>query len=270
MDIALVVSDVDGTLVTTEKRLTPASIDAVRRLSAVGIRFTIASSRPPAGFRPLVEPLNLRLPIGAFNGGSIVSPDLVPLSQASIPEHAARQAVESLLRAGIDVWVFADGFWNLRDPDAPYTDLERRTLGIEPRVVGDLGTLLRSAQKIVGVSGVADGLARAESSLSEALGGEANVGRSQAYYLDITPPGVSKGSFVLDVGRRLGIAPERIATIGDAANDKAMFAVSGLAIAMGNATPDVKAVATSVTASNDDDGFARAIERFVLASASAS
>ncbi|GLS46347.1 Cof-type HAD-IIB family hydrolase [Methylobacterium brachythecii] len=264
MDIALVVSDVDGTLVTTDKRLTPASVDAVRRLEAAGIGFTIASSRPPVGFRSLVAPLNLRLPIGAFNGGTVVGPDLVPLSQASIPERAARHAVENLLRAEIDVWVFAEGAWNLRDPAASYTDLERRTLGIEPRVVADLGSLLGAAQKIVGVSSDAEGLARAESSLSEALGGEANVGRSQAYYLDVTPPGVSKGSFVLDLSRRLGIAPERIATIGDAANDRAMFAVSGLAIAMGNAQPDVQAAATAVTTSNDEDGFARAIERFVL------
>ncbi|GEP09520.1 Cof-type HAD-IIB family hydrolase [Methylobacterium gnaphalii] len=266
MDIALVVSDVDGTLVTTDKRLTPASIEAVRRLEVAGIGFTIASSRPPVGFRSLVEPLRLCLPIGAFNGGTIVGPDLAPLSQALIPEDAAQRAVESLLRVGIDVWVFSEGVWHLRDPAAPYTDLERRTLGVEPKVVSDLGPLLDSAQKIVGVSRDADGLARAESGLSDALASQASVERSQVYYLDITPPGVSKGSFVLDVARRLGIAPERIATIGDAANDKAMFAVSGLAIAMANAKPDVQAAAAAVTVSNDEDGFARAIERFILRS----
>jgi Cof subfamily protein (haloacid dehalogenase superfamily) len=264
MDIALVVSDVDGTLVTTDKRLTPASIAAVRRLEAAGIGFTIASSRPPVGFRSLVEPLDLRLPIGAFNGGTVVGPDLMPLSQALIPQDAARRAVESLLLAGIDVWVFSEGVWHLRDPAAPYSDLERRTLGVEPKVVDDLGSLLGAAQKIVGVSADADGLARAESRLSGSLGTEANVERSQAYYLDVTPPDASKGSFVLEMSRRLGITPERIATIGDGGNDKAMFAVSGLSIAMANARPDVQAVAKAVTSSNDEDGFAQAVDRFVL------
>ncbi|GEP01341.1 Cof-type HAD-IIB family hydrolase [Methylobacterium haplocladii] len=262
MDIALVVSDVDGTLVTTDKRLTPATIDAVKRLDAAGIAFTVASARPPVGFKALVEPLNLRLPMGAFNGGTVVGPDLVPLSQVLIPEETAREAVDHLLRAGIDVWVFAHGLWTLRDPGAPYTDLERRTLGVEPEVVADFGPLLGAAQKIVGVGD--DGLARAESELSKALGARAGIERSQAYYLDITPPGVSKGGFIVEMSRRLGIASERIATLGDAGNDVAMFKASGLSIAMGNAGPEVKGAATSVTADNDADGFAQAIDRIVL------
>lgn len=264
MNIALVVSDVDGTLVTTDKQLTPATIDAVKRLDAAGIAFTVASARPPIGFKALVEPLNLRLPMGAFNGGTLVGPDLVPFSQTLIPEETARAAVEHLLRAGIDVWVFAGGTWTLRDPEAPYTDLERRTLGVDPVVVGDFGPLLGAAQKIVGVCGDADRLARAEAQLSAALGERAAIERSQAYYLDITPPGVSKGGFVLQMSRRFGIAPERIATLGDAGNDVAMFRVSGRSIAMGNAKAEVRAAASAVTASNDEDGFAQAIEGIVL------
>lgn len=264
MDISLVISDVDGTLVTSDKRLTPAARKAVERLDAAGIAFTVASSRPPVGLRALIAPLNLRLPMGAFNGGTLVGPDLVPLAQAVIPEAAAREAVEHLLAAGIDVWVFAGAAWTLRDPHAPYTDLERRTLGIAPEVTRDLGPLLAAAQKIVGVSADADILARAETALSEALAERAEVGRSQPYYLDVTPPGVSKGGFVLEMGRRLGIAPDRIATLGDAGNDVAMFRASGLSIAMGNASADVRAAASCVTAANDADGFAEAIDRFVL------
>lgn len=264
MDIALVVSDVDGTLVTTDKRLTPATIDAVARLGAAGIAFTVASARPPIGLKGLVETLNLRLAMGAFNGGTLVGPDLSPISQALIPEDTAREAVRHLIGAGIDVWVFADGAWNLRDPQAPYTDLERRTLGVEPHVANDLFSLLGAAAKIVGVSGDADLLARAGSELSDRLTERAGIERSQAYYLDITPPGVSKGSFVSEIGRRLGIGPERIATLGDGENDVAMFRESGLSIAMGNAAPAVKAAASAVTAGNDEDGFAKAIDRIVL------
>ncbi|MGW5958135.1 Cof-type HAD-IIB family hydrolase [Methylorubrum thiocyanatum] len=264
MDIALVVSDVDGTLVTDDKRLTPAAIAAVRRLGAAGIGFTLASSRPPVGLRSLAEALDLRLPMGAFNGSTVCTPDLRPISERLIPEAVARAAATRLDAAGIDVWVFADGAWNLRNPQAPYTDLERRTLQTEPHVVPDLSALLGRAAKIVGVSRDHAGLARLEEALAAELDGRAAVHCSQPYYLDVTPPGIDKGSFVADLGLQLGIPRERIATLGDAANDVALFRESGLSIAMGNAAPAVQRAASAVTADNNEDGFARAINRFVF------
>lgn len=264
MSVALVVSDVDGTLVTADKRLTPASIAAVRRLGEAGIAFTVVSSRPPFGLRGLVAPLALRLPIGAFNGGTVVGPDLAPISETLIPAATAREAGARLAAAGLDVWVFAEGAWHLRDPRAPYADLERRTLGTEPNVVADLGPLLDAASKIVGVSPDFDRLAAVAARLGQALGTLAAVHRSQRYYLDVTPPGVDKGSFVEAVSRHLGLDPSRVATIGDAGNDVAMFARSGLSIAMGNAEAAVKRAASAVTADNDADGFARAVETLVL------
>lgn len=264
MTIALVVSDVDGTLVTDDKRLTPAAIEAVRRLAGAGIDFTVASSRPPIGLRHLAEALDLRLPMGAFNGSTVCGPDLAPISERLIPEAVARTAFARLDAAGVDVWVFAGGTWNLRDGQAPYTDLERRTLRTDPTVVPDLSPLLGQAAKIVGVSRDHAGLARLEEALAGELDRQAAVHRSQPYYLDVTPPGSDKGSFVADLGRRLGIARERIATLGDAANDIALFRESGLSIAMGNAAPTVRQAASQVTASNEEDGFACAINRFVL------
>jgi len=264
MHIALVISDVDGTLVTTDKRLTPATITAVRRLEAAGIGFTVASSRPPVGLQGLVAELGLRLPIGAFNGTTIVGPDLAPISQVLIPADAAREAAERLADGGADIWVFARGGWHLRNPAAAYVDLERRTLGVGPEIVADLSPLLGAAQKIVGVSADPERLAALEASLAAALGERATVHRSQAYYLDVTPPGIDKGSFVEAMARRRGISPQAIMTLGDAANDIAMFARSGLSIAMGNAAPEVQNAASAVTADNDADGFAEAIARHAL------
>lgn len=263
--IALVVTDVDGTLVTTDKSLTPATRAAVRRLGEAGIGFTVASSRPPVGLKELVSALDLRLPMGAFNGSTVCGPDLTTLSEVLIPEAAAREALARFDTEGIDAWVFARGAWQLRDPSAPYTDLERRTLQVEPDVVADLTPFLSEAAKIVGVSRDHARLAALEASLAADLGGRAAVHRSQAYYLDVTPPGTDKGGFVRDIGCRLGIPPERIATLGDAGNDVAMFRAGGLSIAMGNAEAAVKEAAGAVTADNDSDGFAEAIERFVLA-----
>src|ERR1700744_6721014 len=90
---ALVVSDVDGTLLTKEKLLTERAIAAVRKLHEAGIGFTITSSRPTLGMRFLIEPLGITLPIGAFNGSCIVDTELKPVAQYLIPEAAPRRAL---------------------------------------------------------------------------------------------------------------------------------------------------------------------------------
>ena len=91
--IALVVSDVDGTLVTKDKILTDRAKDAVRRLHAAGIGFTITSSRPTIGMRFLIEPLAITLPVGAFNGSAIVAPDLTPIEQHLIPASTVERSI---------------------------------------------------------------------------------------------------------------------------------------------------------------------------------
>lgn len=262
--IRLVVSDVDGTLVTTDKRLTEAAVAAVGRLRAAGIGFTIASARPPIGLRSLVADLGLDLPLGAYNGATIVGPDLAIIEERRLPTPVAREAVERLAGEGVDVWVFARGAWYLRDPQAPYADLERRTLAAEPRVTENLGELLGEASKIVGVSRDHGLLAACETRLQGALGEQATIHRSQPYYLDVTPPGLDKGQFVTWLSRHLDIPAEGIATFGDAGNDRPMFARSGFSVAMGNADAVVKAAARAVTTDNDSDGFAVGVGAFIL------
>ncbi len=97
--ISLVVSDVDGTLVTTDKALTPRAIEAVARLHERGIPFSICSSRPPFGQRMLIAPLRLALPFGGYNGGSIVNPDLSPVEQKLLAPDAAREHRRDVGRA---------------------------------------------------------------------------------------------------------------------------------------------------------------------------
>src|SRR3954453_2711160 len=103
--IALVVSDVDGTLVTHDKRLTDGARGAVQRLHHAGVGFTITSSRPPAGMRLFVEPLGITLPMGAFNGSSIIDAELKAIEQHLIPAEAARRSIEQLEKFGSDVWL---------------------------------------------------------------------------------------------------------------------------------------------------------------------
>jgi Cof subfamily protein (haloacid dehalogenase superfamily) len=262
--ISLVISDVDGTLVTPDKRLTDASVRAVRSLHDRGIGFTIVSSRPPCGMRMLVEPLALTLPLGAFSGGTIVGPDLAPIEQHLVPEPAAGKSLDLLKALRIDAWVFTADQWLVRDPGGDYVGRERRTIAAEPRVVTEFAPWLAQVCKIVGSSSDFARLAECEVAMRAALGGQASIARSQSYYLDITPPGRDKGTFVEAMSARLAIPAGSIAVLGDGENDVAMFRKAGLAIAMGNASPKVRQQAAEVTASNAEDGFAAAIERYVL------
>ena len=258
--IALVVSDVDGTLLTEDKTLTEAAKGAVRRLHEAGIGFTITSSRPTIGMRFLVEPLHITLPVGAFNGSCIVDPQLNPIEQHLIPASAAQRCLDMLNQFGADIWLFTSDLWLTRNADGEYLPHERRAIRADPTIVGDFAPYLASTCKIVGASADAELLQRCEVAMQQALGTQATAVRSQSYYLDVTPPGCNKGTFVQAMARRLGIPLDAVATIGDMQNDLAMFRTSGISFAMGNATDDVKKVATHVTASNEDEGFAQAME----------
>jgi Cof subfamily protein (haloacid dehalogenase superfamily) len=261
--IALVVSDVDGTLVTHDKLLTDRAKRAVQRLRDAGIGFTIVSSRPTAGMRFLIEPLGITLPVGSFNGSSIVDSQLKPIEQHLIPETAARHSLDLLDQFGIDIWLFTNDAWLTRNGDGEYVPHEKRAIRADPTIVGDFSRYVSSACKIVGASSDAELLRRCQTAIQQAVGAQATALQSQSYYLDITPPGQDKGTFVEAMAKRLGISTDTVATIGDMQNDLAMFKKSGLSIAMGNATDDVKQQASHVTSSNEEEGFAAAVE-FIL------
>ncbi len=266
--ISLVLADVDGTLVTEDKVLTPRAAAAVQALHAAGIAFAITSGRPPRGMAMLIDPLRLRTPVAAFNGGVFVEPDMTIMEERVLPAEVARRAVEIISRNRMDVWIYSGQDWLVRDPQAPHVAREQWTVKFAPTVVEDFAAVLERAVKIVGVSDDHELVARCEQEAQAALGADASAARSQPYYLDVTHPDANKGAVVTTLSGRLSVPGAQIATIGDMPNDVLMFRKSGLSIAMGNASPQVQAQADVVTGSNSDEGFARAMERFVLARSS--
>jgi Cof subfamily protein (haloacid dehalogenase superfamily) len=262
--ISAVISDVDGTLVTDEKKLTARAQAAVAELHARGIIFTIISSRPPRGLGVLMAQLEIATSVGCFNGAVIARPDLSVITTHLLSPQAARRAVDMLDAGGAQSWVFAGQDWLVRDADEPYVGLEERTVGFGPTIVEDFGPALGVAAKIVGVSADFERLARCEREMQAVLADQASVARSQPYYLDITSPLANKGAALSELAKLLDISPAEIAVIGDGGNDVAMFERGGLSIAMGNASPAVRHAADFVTDSNRDEGFANAVERFIL------
>jgi Cof subfamily protein (haloacid dehalogenase superfamily) len=262
--IALLISDVDGSLVTPDKRLTEAAVAAVRSLRAAGVGFSLISSRPPRGMAGVLSALEVDQPFAAFNGGSVLGPDGAVLERLTVPPEAARLALALFDLRGVDSWVFARGEWWLRDPHGVNTDRERRAVGFEPIPIADFDGLLGEIDKLVGVSDDHELLAQVEAEAQERLAGLAAAVRSQPYYLDVTHPQANKGHGVRALCRRLGVDPQRLAVIGDMVNDLSMFAEAGLSIAMGQSPEAVRAAADAVTAPNTEEGFAEAVRRYVL------
>jgi Cof subfamily protein (haloacid dehalogenase superfamily) len=264
--VSLLIADVDGSLVTEQKVLTPHAQAAVKALHDAGIAFAITSGRPPRGMAMLIEPLALRTPIAGFNGGIFIKPDMTIIEEHLIAPDAAERAVKLILDHRVDVWVYSGNDWFVRDPEAPHVAREQWTVKFPPTVVVDFGAALERAVKIVGISDDLDLVARCEKDAQDALGTQASAARSQPYYLDITHPNANKGTVATMLSKLLSIPLAEIATIGDMPNDVLMFRKSGVSIAMGNASPEVQKQARFVTTSYNDEGFATAVERYVLGS----
>jgi Cof subfamily protein (haloacid dehalogenase superfamily) len=262
--IELVLADVDGTLVNSEKELTDRTIEAVGRLKEAGIKFAVTSGRPPRGMQMLVEPLELTLPLAAFNGGLFVRPDMSVIEQHAIVPEIVGPTIELLSAHQLDVWLYRGADWLVRDTHAPHIAKEAATVRFEPTLVESFDGVRKDIAKIVGIGDDLEQVAKAESDAHAQLGDRVSAARSQPYYLDVTHPQANKGGVVRYLSHEYDIPPSKIATLGDMPNDVLMFTRSGLSIAMGNSSSEVQHAAKRVTASNDEEGFALAIERFVL------
>ena len=262
--IRLVVSDVDGTLVDKDKRLTDGTVAAVKRLRNAAIAFTVISARPMSGIQPLLEPLELDEDVGAFNGGIVFRRDGTIVSRHTIDERVARGVIGMAAGEQVDTWVFADDQWFATDGDGPHTASERVSSNQEPVIRADFDDLLGRADKITFVSDDADRLHALYEKAHGRYGEQATIAQSQTYYLDVTALAANKGDGVAALAKSNGVDLTDTAVIGDQHNDLPMLRRAGLPIAMGNAPDDVKAVARKVTRANDEDGVAHAIETIIL------
>jgi hypothetical protein len=176
----------------------------------------------------------------------------------------AHEAIDLIRSHGLDPWVYRGNDWLITKAAAPHVAREAWTVKFEPTVVADLDDALSEVAKIVGVSDDHDRVQRCEADAQAAFGPRATASRSQPYYLDITSRQANKGAVLAYLSQTLRVPAGEIATIGDQPNDVSMFEPSGFSIAMGNACDAVKRQASAVTDSYDDEGFAKAMERFIL------
>lgn len=261
--IKLVISDIDGTLVRKDKSLSEATIAAFADLSSAGVATSLISARPPSGMIHLAKALRIRNPMGAFNGGIVFRADGTITRTEHIDPDVSRTLL-ALAPPAIDVWLFAQGRWYAPDAQNQRVPRERLSALIDPIETTDFSPFLDDADKIVFVSEDPNALARLESLACDTVGPDATIALSQPYFLDVTAPLANKGDGIAALAQALDIPLSAVAVIGDMANDIPMFKRAGLAIAMGQAPDAVRDAADFVTATEDEDGLAKAIEQFIL------
>ncbi|HEY1223085.1 MAG TPA: Cof-type HAD-IIB family hydrolase [Acidimicrobiales bacterium] len=262
--IKLVLSDVDGTLVTRDKVLTTRAVRAVEGLRDAGIMFALTSARPPQALTRFVEPLGLETPLGAFNGGLIVDNQMRILEEKAIAKALSAPIIGVLEEHDMDVWVYQGENWFVLDEDGPHIEHESQGCSCEPTKVANFHGLDEGILKVVGISEDPTINAAANTQINERFARDVSASQSQSYFLDVTHVEATKGHVVKFLAARYGLDTSEIAVLGDMHNDVSMFEVAGFSVAMGNALDEVQRAADVVTTTNDHEGFANAVETFIL------
>ena len=260
--LRLFVSDVDGTLVRHDKTLSDANIAAAGRLADAGIAMSLISARPPSGMLWIAEKLGLDGPFAAFNGGTLFDRTGTVRWAARLADDVAAKCM-ALLEGRAEFWVFAKSQWFAHSGEGKHAERERLSAGLEPTVRDDFSDLAHEVDKIVCVSDDSALLDTIEREVRECIGGTAYIVRSQPYYLDVTAPAANKGDGIAAIAAAFGAPLAQVAVAGDMNNDVPMFERAGSAIAMGQAPEQVRDAASFVSASNDEDGVAEAIDRLL-------
>ncbi|MCR4401607.1 MAG: Cof-type HAD-IIB family hydrolase [Firmicutes bacterium] len=266
MRYRLLVTDIDGTLVDSQQRVPEENAKAIRRLAESGALFTFATGRNEDSVRPYARALETNVPAILYNGAKVVD---LSLDEVVFERCLSRQAAAYVLKlaSSFDVHPalhLSGGVYVRRASEALLAHAAKD--GIRWAEVGDLARFLEQTPRrerptkilIIGDDYVLEGLRRA----IHARLPRVSITKSEPTYLEVLPPGVSKGAALLVLCRHLGIDPREVVAVGDGPNDLSLIQTAGLGVAVANAAPGLKEHAGFVSKSNEECAIAEVIERF--------
>ena len=266
--IRLIATDIDGTLLSSGLRIPERNLRAIRAAQERGITVAISTGRFPENVYVLLQDYGLRCPIVGTNGADVADGDLRRLSETFIAPGAAAEALRRLIRLGSDFFLFGGrAVCTGRETRQHHSELSYggriRALGLT-YYHGPTEALGLAERGLVHKIFVCDNvpLPRVREALLALPG--IDLTQSSTNNIEIMPPGADKGAGVRRLAEALGVPMAQVMAIGDEGNDVPMLRAAGCGVAMGNGSDAAKAAARFVTATNDDCGFARAVERFAL------
>lgn len=268
MDYKLIVLDIDGTLTNSKKEVTPKTKEALIMAQEQGVIVAIASGRPTPGTGRIAEELELSHfgnYVLSFNGGRVVNCKTkeVVLNK-TIPAEMAGILCEEARKYGAGIMTYDNVYALAGTKVDEYMELEARINNIELKQVGHFKDYVNFPVNKCLMTGEPEHMAELEKKLKEKYAGSLNIFRSEPFFLELMPPGIDKASVLKNFLPFLGISREEVICCGDGYNDKTMIEFAGLGVAMANAREEVLAVADYVTASNDEDGIAQVVNKFIF------
>lgn len=260
--------DIDGTLVTPDKTITPRTMDVLRRYQEAGGILVLASGRPPKGMRSYVEALNLKQYSGyalAFNGSQIMEAATGKLiSQRFLDFKKLPDIIRVSSEFGVHPLTYEGDTALTEDDSDKFLRLEVRINRLDLKIVPDLVEYVNFPIPKCLCTGEPAVLEQLAPALEAALT-DVSIFRSESFFLEINPTGIGKGETLCELVDYLGLSQSDLMAVGDGYNDVTMLKYAAFGVAMGNACQDAKRAADFITSSNQEEGLARAVEKFALA-----
>lgn len=268
MKYKLLVLDIDGTLTNDQKEITPRTRNALLQVQHMGVQIVLASGRPTQGIVPLAEALELKNFGGyimAFNGGRIEN---CKTGELIFRKKLDLQLLPYLYREGkrnnFSILSYDKDSILCEREDDEYAVMEAAINKMPIRKVDNLIEAVDFEPYKFMYGGDPEAIAETEQRFQKHLAGVMDVYRSEPFYLELVPSHVNKGDSLNILLDKIGVKADEIIVIGDGFADLTMMEVAGKGIAMANAQESVKLCADDVTASNNEDGIALAVEKYIL------
>ena len=264
MQYKLIALDMDGTVLDSNKQISKRTASAIKKAIEYGVHVVLSTGRSIVGLRQYNEALKLKSPVISYNGGMVLNPaDETVLYQKNLRPEDAQAVMQCGQTFGVSQIVWSNGsLYTFADtPQAREYAEKNKT---EFTIIEDAVALSKQGITKVLWSDDPEQIARYQKELPHLLDGEMSYFTSCLHYLEFTDKEVSKGNALAFLSEHLQIAPAEMIAVGDGMNDESMLRYVGLGVAMENAVDAVKGFADMITSTNDEDGVAQVIEKFIL------
>lgn len=262
--IRLVALDLDDTLLNSQLAISPETAASIKRAMEQGVTVTLATGRMYRSALPFALELGLDVPLVTYHGALVkTSRSKEVICDWPVPLGPARDVVRLAKEFGFDINLYVD--------DELYAGTGHRYINayvnlakVPYRQVPDLLDVLHKEPHKILLIGEEEKLDEFDAVLRKQFPGQLHIAKSKPYFLEITSAAGTKGHALDELTRNMGISQQEVMAVGDSYNDLEMLEFAGTGVAMGNARPEIQAKADFVTLSNEENGVAAAINKFVL------
>lgn len=268
MAYQIIVLDLDGTLTNSQKEITPKTKEALMQIQKEGKKVVLASGRPTPGVQPLADELKLQDYGGyilSFNGARIINcMTREVVYNKTVPMEYVPTLYDYAVKKNLGILSYTDSGIILGNGTNEYTKTEAKINHLPMKEVHNFVEYIDFPENKFLMTGAPEQIFATQKELRKQFGGRLNIFRSEPFFLEIMPPMVDKAYSLGKLLEFLGEDKSRMICCGDGFNDLSMIQFAGLGVAMANAQKEVKEAADFITYSNDEDGVAQVVEKFML------